>query len=933
MNPRRGLVEKELKPDAKSAKAVPNKPVFGQEQAGPLVPKASSGAPAAGVPGKAGSPKISSTSGAASANVLNGTEVARRLRVDEEVVREWVRRGFLKGTVQAIQLYELEKFKTSYPGEITRAQQSSPPAAAAKQDSRGPKKGKSGVTRVPPDKAAPDDVPEKVKPKSKPAGMNPLILLAVAMAAVRDILGGLGKKKPKEAPKAASAKGAASGRLSRGVARDVDSESTSHGGKRADKGHASAEPDVALPDVEGPPLRGAAGGVNEVSPPPRPVPVSPREEAVVVVPEAEPIVQPIEIRKTPLLEPPEVISPPLSRESEQAVPLPPLLAAPEEPPGNPPAEPPANAINWLESSESLELDIDLDAFRSEPAVNPLRGDPNPFAPNESPDLDAFMVFDDDAQGASSSFTGLFSSPSSAVGDVGPKGSANLSGIALAGPSPGSSSFAPKSGEDSGEQALPPLPASKENRRGLPWESDLTPAPDPDLGAVGGMSNPPVSPATLKTSNPPTLSKSGPPRIRDAERKDSPASPEVGGGLRVKELEERAGALEQELLAERQLNRDLDGKVSLLEVARAALTEQLGALRTAQEQAQQSYDLAREKIQRLEHERAGAGETVDKAQFLVLQEELTASLRQNLALSQRYDQEKTALTARYEEQIVSQQEHCLRLERSQAQAQAQAQAAEVRRQTHEQQLQGTEQQRQALEQQAIQMRQMQAQREQQFQTLRAQMLQSQEQRDAQIVSLRAQLGRSQEPEGSSADVAQLKNQVLELQSKLQQAENGLQSTQREQSMQSQRWAKELQTAGSWVGKLTEAVAAKDKRIQELEAQVARQATARPAMSDSEAQAQLMAAKVEVGSLKRSGEVAQLQVSKLESQLQESRNQTLAVQRELAMLRERLEKQMLEEKSPREGSTPQAGKRLSLNLSEPRQPGSPLEPERRREDNLG
>jgi hypothetical protein len=162
---------------------------------------------------------------------------------------------------------------------------------------------------------------------------------------------------------------------------------------------------------------------------------------------------------------------------------------------------------------------------------------------------------------------------------------------------------------------------------------------------------------------------------------------------------------------------------------------------------------------------------------------------------------------------------------------------------------------------------------------------------------------------------------------------LASTQREQTMQSQRWAKELQTAGSWVGKLTEAVAGKDKRIQELEAQAARMSSARPALSDSEAQAQLMAARVEVGSLKRSGEVAQLQVSKLEAQLQDSRSQTLAAQRELAMLRERLEKQMLEEKSPRESSAPQSGKRLSLNLSDSRAPGAPPDPDKKRDDNLG
>src|ERR1017187_6069900 len=108
MNPRRGLVEKELKPDLNTAKVVP-KPVFGQDQAGPLVPKQPSPSPPSAVPPKQGAPKISSTSAAASANVLNGTDIATRLRVDEEVVREWVRRGFLKGTFQAIQLYELEK--------------------------------------------------------------------------------------------------------------------------------------------------------------------------------------------------------------------------------------------------------------------------------------------------------------------------------------------------------------------------------------------------------------------------------------------------------------------------------------------------------------------------------------------------------------------------------------------------------------------------------------------------------------------------------------------------------------------------------------------------------------------------------------------------------------------------------------------------------
>jgi chromosome segregation ATPase len=315
------------------------------------------------------------------------------------------------------------------------------------------------------------------------------------------------------------------------------------------------------------------------------------------------------------------------------------------------------------------------------------------------------------------------------------------------------------------------------------------------------------------------------------------------------------------------------------------------------------------------------------------EQELARVTESEALARR--QEVARVRAEFEAQLARQSEQIAEAHSRSVQLQEAVRRGETQQRVWEEKCRASEQQGQTLEQHLLQFRQMQAQRDQQFQNLRTQMLAAQEQRDSQIAILRTQLARLQDSGSAVAELSRLRSEMGELQSRLQDSDQALQAAQRDHQLQAQRWTRELQAAGNWVGKLTEAVAAKDKRIAELESQVTRvpAALTRAGGAESELQAQLMAAKVEVGSLKRSGEVAQLQVVKMESQLQESRAQTASALREVALARDRLEKLIVQEKSPKDAFSPQLGKRLSLNLTDTRLAGMPVEPEKKRDDSLG
>ena len=92
---------------------------------------------------------------------------------------------------------------------------------------------------------------------------------------------------------------------------------------------------------------------------------------------------------------------------------------------------------------------------------------------------------------------------------------------------------------------------------------------------------------------------------------------------------------------------------------------------------------------------------------------------------------------------------------------------------------------------------------------------------------------------------------------------------QQRTQMQRWEQELQASASWVQKLTEAVAVRDRRIQELDTQVAQSTTRHQSVGEEELKSQVMSLRVELTSLRRNYEIVALQAKNLENQLQESR----------------------------------------------------------------
>ncbi|MBT9585693.1 hypothetical protein IV102_20300 [bacterium] len=92
---------------------------------------------------------------------------------------------------------------------------------------------------------------------------------------------------------------------------------------------------------------------------------------------------------------------------------------------------------------------------------------------------------------------------------------------------------------------------------------------------------------------------------------------------------------------------------------------------------------------------------------------------------------------------------------------------------------------------------------------------------------------------------------------------------QQRSQVQRWEQELQASASWVQKLTEAVSARDRRIQELETQVAQSSSKSSTYTEDELKSQVMSLRVELTSLRRNYEIVSLQAKNLEIQLQDSR----------------------------------------------------------------
>ncbi|MBX3166119.1 MAG: hypothetical protein KF760_01860 [Candidatus Eremiobacteraeota bacterium] len=120
--------------------------------------------------------------------------------------------------------------------------------------------------------------------------------------------------------------------------------------------------------------------------------------------------------------------------------------------------------------------------------------------------------------------------------------------------------------------------------------------------------------------------------------------------------------------------------------------------------------------------------------------------------------------------------------------------------------------------------------------------------------------------------ELKNRertIIQLQQTHDQMQARLTMLEGQQRTQVQRWEQELQASASWVQKLTEAVAVRDRRIQELEAQVAQSTTRPQSVGEEELKSQVMSLRVELTSLRRNYEIVSLQAKNLENQLQESR----------------------------------------------------------------
>ena len=173
MNPKKGLVGKEVKPGSPGGA----KHGMGKADLGSKPPIGSKGPLSKEPP----------TKGAASRNLLSLEDVADRLRVDARHVEVWIKDGILKGSVQGIQLYELEKFRAKHHRDILQAQHAPPPSPT--------KPSKSQKTPV----KKPAAGKESSQPKEKTAGPNPFSLVAAAIKSVVSATLGLNRTpKPKK---------------------------------------------------------------------------------------------------------------------------------------------------------------------------------------------------------------------------------------------------------------------------------------------------------------------------------------------------------------------------------------------------------------------------------------------------------------------------------------------------------------------------------------------------------------------------------------------------------------------------------------------------------------------------------------------------------------------------------------------------------------
>ena len=133
----------------------------------------------------------------------------------------------------------------------------------------------------------------------------------------------------------------------------------------------------------------------------------------------------------------------------------------------------------------------------------------------------------------------------------------------------------------------------------------------------------------------------------------------------------------------------------------------------------------------------------------------------------------------------------------------------------------------------------------------------------------EMTRNTETGGLQQELKNRERTILQLQQTQEQAQARLSLLEGQQRTQMQRWEQELQASASWVQKLTEAVAVRDRRIQELEAQVAQSTTRHQSVGEEELKSQVMSLRVELTSLRRNYEIVSLQAKNLENQLTESR----------------------------------------------------------------
>lgn len=177
MNPKKGLVGKEVKPGA---------PGGAKHGMG----KSDLGAKPALAGSKPALSKEPPTKGSASRNLLSLEDVADRLRVDARHVEAWIKDGILKGSVQGIQLYELEKFRAKHHRDIQQAQHAPPPASA-----------KSSKPQKSQGKKATANTKDAAPAKEKTPGPNPFSLVAAAIKSV--VSATLGLNRPPKPAKVA----------------------------------------------------------------------------------------------------------------------------------------------------------------------------------------------------------------------------------------------------------------------------------------------------------------------------------------------------------------------------------------------------------------------------------------------------------------------------------------------------------------------------------------------------------------------------------------------------------------------------------------------------------------------------------------------------------------------------------------------------------